>query len=644
MNAEAEALATAKGRIIELQSQMLERILKMAAEVEKLTEIVSEREAREFLRVTCNMPSAELSAYANFASSLKGFEDTLRKGRASFPVVKALVSAEDETRSEILERMEIGARISTKDITAIRKRLKEARLTPDQVMARRNGRITAAAARRQGVIAATDFQKRLYEFVRDILPIKSAVDLCSDNIRAAAGALRAEFEALFGADHRSPGILKPRSRERDIANAYFALVHLHEGSLPFATDVDEWKEGDHHPWLATLLSFTGRAANVPDLGWKRPERVATAPDNLSVVELCAGAGGMSVGLERAGFEHVGVFEFDRDAAATLRTNRPDWTVIEGDIKTLDFRPYQALGIDLVAGGLPCQPYSSEGYGLGKDDPRDLFPNAVRIVKEIKPKAFLFENVEGLLHGKHSDHIADVLKAFRKAGYQTEIHRIQAGDLGIAQVRRRVLVVGLRRDIADAFRMPPAFPARRLNIGDALVDLMAANGWDGAHAWARQRAEQPVFDRSGDLVAYGAQASTVVTGSGKRRRNEKAVQKAMGYDTTGAPDQAPTAEEASKPGFMPSLTLRMRARLQNFDDDWRFEGGKQAMARQIGNAVPPRLAQAVGMSLYSAISGLQWDWEAALWPNEDGRITMEAPPLQMEEGEAEDISAPIFEEI
>ncbi|MCZ8352955.1 MAG: hypothetical protein O9352_24010 [Rhizobium sp.] len=230
MNPEAEALATAKRRIIELQSQMLERILKMAVEVEKLTDIVTEREAREFLRVTCNMPYAELSTYANFASSLKGFEDTLRKGRASFPVVKALVSAEDESRSEILERMEIGARISTKDITGIRKRLKEATLTPDEVMARRNGRMTAAAARQQGAIAATDFQQRLYEFVREILPIKTAVDLCSHEIRAAAGTLRSEFEGLFGVDHRSPGNLKPRSRERDVANAYFALVHLHESS------------------------------------------------------------------------------------------------------------------------------------------------------------------------------------------------------------------------------------------------------------------------------------------------------------------------------------------------------------------------------------------------------------------------------
>lgn len=643
MNRKAEALAAAKGRIIELQSQMLERILKMAAEVEKLTAIVTEREAREFLRVTCNMPSAELSTYANFSSSLKGCEETLRKGRTSFTVVKALVSAEADARVEILARMEIGARISTKDITAIRKRLKEAKLTPDEVMAKRNGKLTAAAARRQGAVAAADFQERLYEFVREILPIKKAVDLCSDEIKSAAGALRAEFEGLFGVDHRSPGELKPRSRERDLASAHFALVQLNEGSLPWATDVGDWEEGGHHPWLVSLLSFTGRAPNAPSLGWTAPKTVAEAPERLTVVELCAGAGGMSIGLERAGFEHVGLFEFDRDAASTLRTNRPDWTVIEGDIKALDFTPYQTLGIDLVAGGLPCQPYSSEGYGYGKEDPRDLFPDAVRIVREVKPKAFLFENVEGLLHGKHSDHIADVLKGFRKAGYQTEIHRIQAGDFAIAQVRRRVLVVGLRYDIADAFRMPPAFPARRLNIGDALVDLMAANGWDGAHDWARQRRAQPVVDRNGALVAYGAQASTVVTGSGKRRRNEKAVQKAMGYDTTGSPDQAPTSEEASKPGFMPSLTLRMRARLQNFDDDWHFAGGKQAMARQIGNAVPPRLAQAVGMSLYSAIKGVQWDWEAALWPERDERLVMEAPPLQMQEDGSEHLSAS-FEKI
>ncbi|WP_064695322.1 hypothetical protein [Rhizobium aegyptiacum] len=148
MDPKAEALAAAKKRILELQSQMTDRILKIAAEVAKLTEVVSEREAREFLRVTCNMPSSELFTYVKFGDKLAGNEDVLEKARVSFPVVRALISADDEVRTEILERMDIGARISTNDISAIRKRLKEARLTPSEVMAVRNGRLTAAAGRR----------------------------------------------------------------------------------------------------------------------------------------------------------------------------------------------------------------------------------------------------------------------------------------------------------------------------------------------------------------------------------------------------------------------------------------------------------------------------------------------------------------
>lgn len=626
MNPKAEALAAAKGRILELQAQMSDRILKMAIEVETLTAIVTEREAREFLRVSCNVASSELSTYVKFANTLKGSEETLKKARVSFPVVKALVSAERDTRTEILERMDIGARISTQDIAAIRKRLKEAKLSPEEVMAARNGKLTATAARRQGAIAAMDFQERLFDFARDVLSVKHASELLDPDIRTTAGTLRSEFEHIFGVDHRSPGNLKPKSPERELSKAYYALVHLDEGNLGLATDVEEWAEGDHHPWLVSLFSLSGRPYDRQALGRIPAEKLSHPPERLTVVELCAGAGGMSIGLERAGFEHISVFEFDPHAAATLRANRPNWTVIKDDIRTIDFTPYRALEIDLVAGGVPCQPYSIEGHGLGKDDPRDLFPDAVRIVGEIKPKAFMFENVEGLLHGKHSDHIADILRGFRKAGYQTEIHRIQAGDFGIAQVRQRVLIIGLRHDIADAFRMPPKFPSRRLNVGDALVDLMAANGWEDAHEWARQRRDQPVFDRNGEVVAYGAQASTVVTGSGKRRRNEQAVQKAMGYDTTGSPEKAPTAEEASKPGFQPSLTLRMKAKLQDFDDDWHFVGGKVSTARQIGNAVPPRLAQAVGMSLYSAIKGVKWDWEAALWPGEKTRRIVEAPSI------------------
>ncbi len=626
MNRKAEALSAAKHRIVALQQQMTDRILKMAAEVEKLTQVVTKREAQEFLRVTCNIPSSELSTYAKFASTLKGHEVILEKGRASFPVVKALVNADDESRTEVLQRMEVGARISTKDIADIRRRLDEAKLTPEQVLAVRNGKATAAAARRRGTKTTLEFQTRLHFFVQGIIDIRNARCLLADDIRSTAAALRVEFEALFGADHRPPDMLKRRSRAYDIACAHFALLHLEEGTLGTAVGVGDWDYMDPHPWLISLQSLSGRAS---DRGARRSKHapLLSPPDKrLTAVELCAGAGGMALGLERAGFEHVALVEFEPDAAATLRKNRPDWTVLQDDIKTIDFKICRELEVDLVCGGLPCQPYSIEGHGLGKDDPRDLLPEGVRIVDEIRPKAFLFENVEGLLHSKHSDHVSDILRGFRRAGYRTEIHRVQAADYGIAQVRRRVLLVGLRDDLADAFRMPPKFPTRRANIGDLLVDLMAANGWHGAHEWARQRREQPVLGRDGKVVAVGAQASTVVTGRGKRRKNEQAVQAAIGFDATGVPERAPTAEEAAQEGFLPSLTLRMRARIQDFPDDWEFVGGKQSTSRQIGNAVPPRLSQAVGLALHAAIAGVTWHWEAMLWPQNAQRLQADAPPL------------------
>ncbi len=644
MDSRSEALAAAKKRIMELQSQMTDRILKIAAEVAKLTEVVTEREAREFLRVTCNVPTSELSTYVKFAGTLAGSEDVLEKARVSFPVVKALVSAGDTARTEILERMDIGARISTNDISAIRRRLREARLTPSEVIAARGGRLTTAAGRRNGGYAASLFQDRLYEFTRDIIDIRDAEDLLSDDIRTTAADLMVEFERYFGSDHRPLETLKRNSPAREIATAYLALIHLSEGTLAVASQVDGWERGAHHPWLVSLQSLSGRAPVARTSPASSGRSAALPTPRPTTVELCAGAGGMAIGLGRAGFDHVALVECDPHAAATLRKNRPEWTVIEDDLKTIDFRPYRALNIDLVAGGLPCQPYSIEGKGLGRNDPRDLLPEGVRVVDEIRPKAFMFENVEGLLHSKHSDHIADILQGFRKAGYQTEIHRVSASDYGVAQVRRRVLIIGLRDDIADAFRLPPTFSDRRANIGDLLLDLMAANGWTGAREWARQRREHPVLNRDGDVVAYGVQATTIVTGRGKRRRNEQNVQVAMGFDSTGVPENAPTHEEASKEGFMPSLTLRMRARIQDFPDDWDFVGGKQSTARQIGNAVPPKLAQAVGLSLIAAIRGMTLDIEGLLWPGDSERLVVDAPPLVPKDPEVTLVQTPELDEV
>jgi len=619
MNSKAEALSAAKQRIIALQKQMAARILEMAAEVEKLTKETTEREAREFLRVTCNMPASELSTYVRFSSTLRGREELLEKHRVSFPVLKALVGADEETRSEVLERMEIGARIDLKGISTIRKRLREAKLTPEAVMADQGRKIASAAARKRVQDSSTTFLDRLHHFVSSIIDQRDAAELATDDVRHEAGELRTGFEHLFGPDHRAPEELKPRSAAYELSVAYRALMHLEEGTLPLAGGVGEIDPDRAHPWLQSLNALSGRALPGHREDKANLRELPAGAERLTVVEICAGAGGMSLGLERAGFEHVALVEYDNHAAATLRRNRRDWTVIQEDVRTMDFRLYRQLDIDLVSGGPPCQPYSSDGYGLGKEDPRDLLPECVRIVDEVKPKAFVFENVDGLLQARHSDHVADVLRGFKRAGYEVDIHRIQAKDYGLAQERSRVLFIGIRKDLARGFRMPPKFPQRRANIGDVLADLMAANGWEGAYEWARERRE------ANDV------ASTVVTRRGKPRAKEAARWGSKGVDIAGLPDEAPTMAQASKPGFMPALTARMRARLQDFQDDWEFVGGKQATADQIGNAVPPRMAQALGLAIHRALKDVTWDWEAILWPEAPTeRKFVAAPPLEPEE--------------
>ncbi|MBZ7924892.1 DNA cytosine methyltransferase [Ensifer adhaerens] len=637
MNSKSEALAAAKKRITDLQSQMTAKILAIAAEVEKLMDVTPEREVRDFLRVTCNLPSSELGTYMGFGRTLKGSEALLQKARVTFPVLKALVAADAETRQEIVERMDIGARIDTKEIAVVRKRLTEAKLTPEALMAQKNVRLVAAAARKRSADTAALFREKLASFALHLRKMNAsdlALASLSETVRNDALELREQFTDIFGTSRRSLNKINLNSPAFRVAAANDALKRICEGRFGNSSHyagVKKWPASDSQI-IDVLLLLSGHP--VPRRGWVRGRNAITElPPHryrLKAIELCAGAGGMSIGLERAGFEHVALFEYNADAAATLRQNRPDWNVVEADITKVDFKPYRRMDIDLVAGGVPCQPYSSEGDQLGQEDERDLLLESSRVIAEVKPKMFIIENVEGLLHAKHGDHVAEFLRRVAKAGYQTEINRIRAEDYGVAQERHRILLIGIRRELAGSFRMPPRFPERRSNLGDALLDLMSENGWTGAREWARQRRDCPVFDRQGNLIAHGVLASTVVTRRGTPRTKEAARWGSKGINIGGLPAAAPTDAEASKPGYLPGLTARMRARLQNFPDDWKFHGGKQSVADQIGNAVPARLAQAVGLAAFAAIRGVSFDWEAMLWPGDRGRLQMTTPALYLDQ--------------
>ena len=320
----------------------------------------------------------------------------------------------------------------------------------------------------------------------------------------------------------------------------------------------------------------------------KPPTVHSSPGALTCIEICSGGGGQAIGIERAGFEALAHVESDRHACATLRLNRPSWNVIEGDVR--DFSATEFKGVDLFAGGVPCPPFSVAGKQLGAGDERDLFPEALRLVSECKPKAVMLENVRGFLDAVFTDYRMSLKNQFKDMGYVAHWHLLNASDFGVPQLRPRVVIVAIRKDLAQDFYAPmpliDGIPTK--TVGETLVDLMAANGWEHALEWAAQANEI---------------GPTLVGGSKKHGGADLGPTRARNAWASLGVNGKSLAEEAPKKGFkdMPRLTLRMTARIQGFPDDWQFSGGKTAAYRQIGNAFPPPVAHAVATKIRNAIA-------------------------------------------
>jgi len=309
---------------------------------------------------------------------------------------------------------------------------------------------------------------------------------------------------------------------------------------------------------------------------------------LSALDVCTGAGGEAIGLEAAGFVHEAVVEIDSAACQTLRLNRPSWRVIESDIREvngLDFR-----GIDLLAGGVPCPPFTIAGKQLGADDERDLFPEALRLIEQAKPAAVILENVPGFASEKFTTYRGGLIQRLNGLGYQVAWRVLNSSDYGVPQLRPRFILVALHDPYFDNFSWPISIKTP-VTVGQVLHDLMASRGWQGADQWSRK--------------ANGV-APTLVGGSKKHGGPDLGPTRArmqwetLGVDGKGIAD-APPDDDFPING-LPRLTLRMTACIQAFPDSWIFSGGKTAAYRQIGNAFPPPVSEAVGKAILSALSG------------------------------------------
>lgn len=233
---------------------------------------------------------------------------------------------------------------------------------------------------------------------------------------------------------------------------------------------------------------------------------------LTCVEICAGAGGQALGLELAGFGHAAAVEIDSDACETLRRNRGSrWKIIEADVADVDGTEFR--GVDLLAGGVPCPPFSVAGRQLGAADERDLFPEALRLASEIAPRAVLLENVRGLAASRFDSYRAQVIAGLRELGYQTWWRLVQASEHGVPQLRPRLVLVALRQPWATAYRWPAPSAAAPPTVGECLADLMAAGGWPGAATWVSRAGGS----RRRSSAEAGSTAVPILARRGRGRR-------------------------------------------------------------------------------------------------------------------------------
>lgn len=330
------------------------------------------------------------------------------------------------------------------------------------------------------------------------------------------------------------------------------------------------------------------------------------PQKPRSIELFAGAGGLALGLERAGFEAVLLNEWDKNACATLRLNRPHWNVVQSDVGAIDFKKYRGQ-IDFLSGGFPCQAFSYAGLGRGFEDIRGtMFFQFARAIDEVQPKIILGENVRGLLSHDKGRTLQTIQKTLAELGYDLiEPRVLNAVHYRVPQKRERLFIVGIRKDLGLApLWQWPAPHDRPMLMRDALLagELFDC---DVPHSPGQQYTEykKSVLDLVPpggcwrdlpDDIARQYMKGSYFLGGGRTGMARRLSWDEPSLTLTCAPAQNQT--ERCHPEQTRPLTVREYARIQTFPDDWQFAGSLAQQYKQIGNAVPVHLAEAVGRQL------------------------------------------------
>lgn len=329
----------------------------------------------------------------------------------------------------------------------------------------------------------------------------------------------------------------------------------------------------------------------------------------TTIELFAGAGGLALGIEKAGFDTLGLIEFDRDASDTLKCNRPEWKVINDDIANiscLDLPEYFDLEIgelDLLSGGAPCQSFSYAGKRLGLEDARGtLFYHYAKFLEQLQPKMFLFENVKGLLSHDKGKTYRVITDIFQNCGYSIKYKVLNAWDYGVAQKRERLITIGIRNDLTDKITFDfPAPHKYKPILRDILLDCPKSEG--SSYSEYKRKIFELVppggywRDIPEDIAREYMKSCWYMEG-GRTGILRKLSLDEPSLAVLTSPSQKQT--DRCHPLEARPFTIRENARCQSFPDDWQFCGSVGSQYKQVGNAVPVNLAYEIALQIRKSL--------------------------------------------
>ncbi|MGR9148093.1 DNA cytosine methyltransferase [Rhizobium leguminosarum] len=604
-------LLAAGERIQKYKRKQIEYFLKVAMDIATLTSDLPIPSAKltSWLRTEFGFSADEVEVFANFPPDAAANAKLLEDADISPDTLRAIIGSDRRTRSECFIRIARGDQVDEELVEKIRRSMTAAAMSAEEIEQQRRLEAFSRASSAVGATAihklereASELLNLMDEAVAELeggAAPEDALDSRRTAFRERAAPLLQSVESLFGSNHpardREIEILRQGTAAASITYSWYALRNLHQGRIEIrdlAASNDDWKGV-----RACVEFLAGRRSSAVShaTSMGTPPRLEV-PAEPTFIDIDAGVGGTSLGLQAAGFRAAAVYVKDTDARRTLRENRPSWDVrkfVERDFHA-ELCALAEKNVDLLTCGLPWHHYHP------RNDAGAATRNALTAVEVLRPKAFIFE-------AESEEYDEGASRPFKDLGYDVRWHEVDISRFGIAQLKSRSVMIGARDGYLDSLSMPVIDPPRRETLPEVIGDLVAGHLWDGTEDETTRLRHETEVSKWARVCSRKFPLAPEMPSPHRRRRKKDWLKRRI--DIGGYTNRPPTLENfESEEGFR--LTTAMLKRIQSFPDTWLVETDK-SNAPQVASSFPPVAAKMLGLAIHAALTGTEFDYRRAV---------------------------------